>query len=223
MLACVVPAHNEEAHIGDCLAALRNAAAHPALQSEPTELIVVLDRCTDATEALARHAGATVLQVDARNVGVARDVGARVAIARGARWLAFTDADTQVEPDWLAQQLELRSSVVCGTVQIADWSEFAPHVRQQHERSYCDRDGHRHVHGANLGVCAAAYAQAGGFDALHCHEDVALVGRLIAEGFRVAWSARPRVITSARRRARVQGGGFASHLAALEGSTVAGS
>ena len=222
MLACIVPAHNEEARIERCLAALRIAADHPALAREPTLLIVVLDHCSDDTEPRARRMGATLTRVDARNVGVARHAGARLAIEMGARWLAFTDADSQVQPDWLVQQLGLRSAVVCGTVQVSDWTDFPLHVRQRHERTYCDRDGHRHIHGANLGVCADAYTQAGGFDPLHCHEDVALVGRLIAAGFRVAWSARPRVLTSARRGARVQGG-FASHLVALEAGLAAGS
>ena len=38
------------------------------------------------------------------------------------------------------------------------------------------------------------------------HEDVAFVAALQARGHRVAWSARPRVITSARLENRVDGG-----------------
>jgi hypothetical protein len=62
------------------------------------------------------------------------------------------------------------------------------------------------VHGANLGVSAQAYLRAGGFAPLACSEDVALVEQLQATGARIAWSAAPRVVTSARRASRARGG-----------------
>ena len=78
-------------------------------------------------------------------------------------------------------------------------------------RHYQDCDGHRHVHGANLGVAAQAYRRIGGFAALACSEDQALVDRLEQGGARIAWSCLPRVTTSARPHSRVEGG-FASAL-----------
>ena len=71
---------------------------------------------------------------------------------------------------------------------------------------YTDADGHRHIHSANLGVSADAYARAGGFEQLACSEDVALVDALQRSGARFAWSAAPRVATSARRDAKARGG-----------------
>lgn len=62
-----------------------------------------------------------------------------------------------------------------------------------------DADGHRHIYGANLGVSADAYQRAGGFKLLASIEDVALVQALQASGASIAWSAAPRVLTSARR------------------------
>ena len=59
---------------------------------------------------------------------------------------------------------------------------------------------------ANLGVSAAAYLAAGGFEAVPCHEDVLLVQALERTGARFAWSALPRVFTSARTDARARGG-----------------
>jgi hypothetical protein len=47
-------------------------------------------------------------------------------------------------------------------------------------------------------------------------EDVALVNALLASGASVAWSALPRVTTSARKMARAHGG-FAHFLAGLDG------
>jgi hypothetical protein len=82
---------------------------------------------------------------------------------------------------------------------VDDWTAHPHSVREYFRKTYVDADGHRHVHGANLGVSAEAYRRAGGFPPLTCSEDVALVDRLIATGARIAWSAAPRVITSARR------------------------
>jgi hypothetical protein len=48
-------------------------------------------------------------------------------------------------------------------------------------------------------VSAEAYRRAGGFEALESHEDVKLVGALERAGSSIAWSAAPRVQTSARR------------------------
>lgn len=58
------------------------------------------------------------------------------------------------------------------------------------------------MHGANLGVSATAYRRAGGFKALASSEDVALVEALRNTGARIAWSAMPRVETSARQSFR---------------------
>jgi len=206
MIGAVVPAHNEEALLGCCLAALAVAAGHAALAGETVRIVVVLDSCTDRSEAIACAAGVEIMTVAARNVGVARAAGAALLLAAGARWLAFTDADSRVSPDWLAVQLSLGVEAVCGSICVDDWDAHPPAVREVFGRLYRDRDGHRHVHGANLGVCASAYRRAGGFPPLACREDVVLVERLIAIGAHIAWSAAPRVVTSARVAARVQGG-----------------
>ncbi len=130
-------------------------------------------------------------------------------LAKDARWLAFTDADTLVAPDWLVRQLALDAEVVCGTIGVGDWPLHGGHasfLEQHFANTYTDADGHRHIHGANLGVCSGAYRKVGGFASLVCSEDVALVRALEANGARIAWSAAPRVTTSARTDARAQGG-----------------
>lgn len=209
MLGIVIPARDEERVIGDSVRAATAAALHPDLKGERVELLVVLDSCTDATGVLAAQAGAHTVSVKVRNVGVARAVGAEALLARGARWLGFTDADTRVSASWLVAQLAQNADAVCGPVGVEDWSPHGIHADLLHAHfleTYSDRDGHRHVHGANLGVSAEAYRRAGGFQHLACSEDVALVAALEATGARVAWSAAPRVVTSARREARAAGG-----------------
>lgn len=224
MIGIVVPAHNEEDHLARCLEALAAAARHPGLGGEPVTIMVVLDACTDGSAAIAARYGAsdcTTCTVSHRNVGAARSAGAARLLVQGARWLAFTDADSVVAPDWLTNQLGLNADAVCGLISIDDWSEHPPAVASRFLKRYEHRDDHRHVHGANLGVCARAYQLAGGFGPDRVSEDVALVQRLLATGARVAWSALPRVVTSARREARASGG-FADYLLALALPAVSG-
>ena len=209
MIGIVIPAHDEESVIEPCMAHALACASDPLLGGERVEIMVVADRCSDATAAIAARSGANVLAIDARNVGWARAAGANALLALGARWLAFTDADTLVAEDWLSQQLALDADAVCGTVAVDDWTphgENALFLSRHFATSYRDADGHRHVHGANLGVAAHAYLRAGGFQELACSEDVALVTELERTGATICWSARPRVRTSARKVGRAPGG-----------------
>ena len=104
MIAVIVPAHNQEAHIGACLQSLTCAGACLALAGEPVLIIVVLDDCSDGTRRIATEFGVCVVVSSARNGGTARAVGAQMALSAGARWLAFTDAGSEVAPNWISQQ-----------------------------------------------------------------------------------------------------------------------
>lgn len=214
MIGIVIPAHNEEAFLADCLDAARRAATHPALLGEAVEIVVVLDSCTDDSLSIAQCFGVHLLTLDARNVGRARAAGADFMLERGARWLAFTDADSRVAPDWIVEQLGLEADAVCGCVTVDDWSMHASATREAFYRKYTHADAHRHVHGANLGVSASAYRRAGGFMPLACSEDVALTVQLAESGARIAWSAAPCVVTSARTASKARGG-FGDTLAAI--------
>jgi hypothetical protein len=152
---------------------------------------------------------------------MARAAGARFALEAGARWLAFTDADSVVAPDWLSTQLALGCDAVCGTVAVRDWGTYGEPMRLHFQATYNDAEGHRHIHGANLGVSAEAYRRAGGFSSLASSEDVALVDALHRQGASIAWSAAPRVVTSARRCFRAPGG-FGETLRRIEREAGAG-
>ncbi|MBB3343335.1 glycosyltransferase [Luteimonas sp. RC10] len=215
MIGVVVPAHNEEALLGRCLASVRAAAADPRLAGETVHVVVALDRCSDRSADIAAAHGATGLVVCGGNVGSARDAGMRAAIAAGARWLASTDADSVVPPDWLSGQLACGGDAFCGMVAVDDWLDYARDVRDAHDHGHPRRDGHLHVHGANLGLTAEAYLRCGGFPPMAAHEDVALVDALVACGARIARRAAPLVLTSARRSPRARQG-FGDYLRALE-------
>ena len=214
MIGIVIPAHNEERLIGDCLNAVVIAAEHPSLQGQPVEILVVLDHCSDNTGAVVTAKGITSVDVCFRNVGKARAVGAEQLLKAGARWLAFTDADTVVPPDWLARQIEFGADAVCGTVEVDSWSGHGEAVRTKYLALYQFIENHRHIHGANLGLSAEAYRNAGGLQHLIAHEDVQLVADLERIGAHIVWTATNPVITSARRDYKCSGG-FGDYLASL--------
>jgi hypothetical protein len=101
---------------------------------------VVLDACSDGSESIARRHPVSVLPIQARKVGVARALGADQLLAQGARWLAFTDADTQVAPTGWWRSCRLQADAVCGTVMPDDWRGHPPEVQHRFARDYLDRD-----------------------------------------------------------------------------------
>ena len=209
----VIPAHDEEALLPACLAALRRTAS--ALHV-PVQLLVIADRCGDRTAEVARAGGARVISIGARRVGAARAAGMTelLRLTSGtdpsAIWLATTDADTVVPPGWLRRQLEYANAgwdVVLGTVTVADWNGYPPHVPAAFEERYAFGSGpHPHVHGANLGIRASAYLAAGGFRPLRTAEDHALLAAATEAGCRVVQAGDITVETSGRRLARAPRG-----------------
>ena len=214
-VAVVVPAHNEQAVLPRCLAALRVAVRN----LPPAEVIVVADSCHDATASIAARAGAHVITTDARNVGRARHAGMQHALRHGVDglWLATTDADSHVPADWLdwhRHHAEAGADILTGTVTVADWRPRPQAVRSHYETLY--RRGvagtaHHHVHGANLGCSATAYQALGGFAPLPHSEDHDLVDRARQANLTVVADATCPVTTSARRRNRAPHG-FATYL-----------
>jgi glycosyltransferase involved in cell wall biosynthesis len=219
MIGVVIPAHNEAAYLASCLAAVNRAAVAKQLGGELVLVVVVLDTCSDESADIARQFGARIVNTNVLNVGIARGKGAEFAIRCGARWLAFTDADSIVAPDWIAKQLALNVDAVCGTVEVRRWYSYGKRLQNLYASIYRDKDGHSHIHGANLGVSAHAYEKAGGFRALECAEDVALVQDLKSTGASLVWSAAPRVVTSARCDYR-RPAGFGAYLASLNSQLI---
>jgi len=190
----------------------------------PVLTVVALDRCTDGTEDVL--AGRSVVAVSTRAgcVGGARAAGVRAALRclEGSDldrlWIANTDADSTVAPDWLARQAALAddgADLVLGTVVVRDAPDA---VRTAWAAGYSPVDGHQHVHGANLGVRASVYLRAGGFASIATHEDVTLAAAIDADpSATVVRTAAAPVTTSGRLAARAPDG-FAAHLRGLQAS-----
>jgi len=115
-------------------------------------------------------------------------------------------------------QLDLYADAAVGQVAIEDWSGYPSGVRQRYLMDYSMDT--RHIHGANLGISAAAYQAAGGFPALKLGEDAALVSSLLERKADVRFAGSPRVSTSARWESTIEGG-FASMLRGLREKCMA--
>jgi len=88
-ISIIVPAHNEEAYLGATLDALRR-------QRYPDyEVVVVANGCDDRTADVAREKCDRLVVLKEKSLGVARNLGARMATGE---LLIFLDADTLLEP-----------------------------------------------------------------------------------------------------------------------------
>ncbi|MGG3642080.1 glycosyltransferase [Bacillus gobiensis] len=91
----IIPAHNEEEYIGKCLDSILEAAKRCEGQ---VEIIVVLNRCTDQTEEIAKSYNCITIKNNDKNLSKIRNAGAR--IARGDI-LVTIDADSRMAPHML--------------------------------------------------------------------------------------------------------------------------
>ena len=220
-----IPARDEEVSILECIRSIDRAAAGVPV---PVLVVVAADSCTDRTFQLARRTATEVCQVQVIEGEWGRAGAARAAAVhhglngltadRGPVWIANTDADCVVPPLWLRVQLELATDldVVAGIVELdpgttssAMFAAFASTYR-------LDGDKHGHVHGANIGMSATAYAAVGGW----CVQTIVGEDHVIWKaskgvGHRMRQTTALRVLTSARTRSRVLGG-FATGLGEID-------
>lgn len=220
----VIPANDEEELLPAALRSVAKAVAQlgrfrPEIH---TSVTVVLDACIDGSRRVAEQFPQVALsEIERRSVGAARAHGVVVATAGEPAseldrlWLASTDADCVVPSDWLVRQVVLADvgvDLVIGTVEPDDALDSATLARWW--RLHHLRDGHPHVHGANLGIRLSAYVDCGGFEPVAVHEDVRLVERIRRSGAACLASSAVHVRTSGRTRGRTAGG-FADYLGAL--------
>jgi glycosyltransferase involved in cell wall biosynthesis len=224
-ISVLIPARNEEELLPRCLSSIL-AARSKLPRAASCDIVVAVDSSTDRTRSIAEtmlRGRGIVVATDAGAVGQARAVAAAAALERerGPRtrcWLANTDADCVVPTDWLTKQLWLAEEnvhAIAGTIDVDSFAEHHASVREKFRTTYLIRpDGsHPHVHGANLGVRADAYLQAGGWSDLSTAEDHDLWNRLLQLNCKHISTNQIRVSTSGRRVGRAPHG-FAQALAA---------
>lgn len=110
-ISVVVPVHNAERTLKQCLQALKN-------QTDLNYEVIIIDDCsTDDSPAIARESGFKTLSLDAnKGQAVARNVGAKES---NGQILAFVDSDVIVPSDWLEKYRRLliayaNADMVCG-------------------------------------------------------------------------------------------------------------
>lgn len=239
-VAVAIPACNEAALIGPCLGALATAAAG----SGPVTAVVLVNNSSDATAGIARNFNAPGLSLTVAEVLLptsrAHAGGARrAALDRAAALLPpdgvlmTTDADSTVDPHWIAANLaeiEAGADAVAGVVAFDEATRRALPVLPGRDREWrlaslqarlaalldpLPHDpwpNHIWTWGASIAVTRAAYLAIGGLPPVPLAEDRALAALVERHDFKLRRSHAPVVYTSARQHGRAAGG-FADLLA----------
>jgi cellulose synthase/poly-beta-1,6-N-acetylglucosamine synthase-like glycosyltransferase len=101
-LAVLVPAHNEEATIHDCVQSLQRASRGDF----DIQIVVVADNCQDRTGEVAARAGARVLlrrDPDLRGKGYALDFAFKTLLSEGFDAFLIVDADSEVSNNFFLE------------------------------------------------------------------------------------------------------------------------
>lgn len=192
MISFIVPAHNEEAWIGRCVAAIREA-----MQSigEPYEVIVVDDASTDATASIALACGVRVIHVKHRQISATRNAGARQA---AGDIFFFVDADTLINAPVIQSALrECRAGAVGGGCvprfegRLPLWSKLLYPVLVAAVRLF------RMPGGACQFCTRAAFAAIGGYSEAHYAAEDAVFDSALKKIGRFVVLAEP-IVTSGR-------------------------
>jgi glycosyltransferase involved in cell wall biosynthesis len=93
----IIPARNEEMVIGNCLDCIKS---NQAVSCKDIEVVVVLNRCTDGTEAIARNFGARIVKEDSKNLSRIRNKGAAQA---SGDIIVTIDADSCMSTNMLSE------------------------------------------------------------------------------------------------------------------------
>jgi glycosyltransferase involved in cell wall biosynthesis len=93
----IIPAHNEEMFIGKCLDSIKRSQQVACAE---IEVIVVLNRCNDGTEAIARRYGVTVAEENSKNLSRIRNRGAVLA---SGDIIVTIDADSCMSTNMLSE------------------------------------------------------------------------------------------------------------------------
>ena len=97
ILSLTIPAHNEEKYIGRCIESIISSARYA---SQPVEIVVALNRCTDRTRDIAESLGARCIVEDTKCIAAVRNAAVRASTAPA---VATLDADSWMSPNTIAE------------------------------------------------------------------------------------------------------------------------
>src|SRR5271154_153746 len=241
-----IPVRDEEERLPACLRALALQRDRLGRSIPPTlvRIVVFANNCTDQSASLARKLGRAlslrVRVVEARLPPSSGHAGAarRAAMDLAEAWLEqgdnrdgvilTTDADSQVAPNWIAENLaafEAGAEAVLGRIDLDGECKFLPdalHRRGELEDTYerlltelswllapLEHNPWPHpatISGASLGITRSAYCRVGRLPRVPLGEDKALVALLSRQDARIRYCPTVHVTTSGRTNGRAPGG-----------------
>ncbi|MBU2101345.1 glycosyltransferase family 2 protein [Patescibacteria group bacterium] len=204
-LSIVIPAHNEEGYISNCLDSLnRYIVGDPKL----LEIIVVDNASTDKTAEIAnKFSGVRVVSEPRKGANYARQKG--LEEAKG-ELIAYLDADTEISADWLYkiyEHFQGPKELICLSgpayfFDLSDWHNIAMETYYNLVAKPTHTATGYMVIGSNFVVKKDALEQIGGFDTnIPFYGDDANIGRRLSRAGRVEFDKKFMVYTSGRRMA----------------------
>ncbi len=189
-VSVVVPVLDGEQTIGDCIDSLLRLR-YPA---ERVELLVVDNGSRDGTAAVLQQYGSRIVRLDESTRGPAAARNAGLHAARG-EVVALTDADCQVDPDWLtaivAPLVDPRVGVAGGTIRAlppANEVERFGEVIHDHRQAIEELEPPYAIT-MNWASRHAVLEEFGGFDErFRRGEDVDLSYRVIQAGYTLTFA-----------------------------------
>lgn len=195
-LSLVIPVRNEEESLPALIEGIRRQTHAPA------EVIIVNGGSTDRTLELARRLTEgderfRVLDAGQGTPGRNRNVGAEAATYE---WVAFTDAGTRPEPDWLERLADeaardAATEVVYGNYEPLENTFFERSAALAYPPPKVLRAGGR-MRGpstASMMLRREVWQKVGGFPDMRAAEDLVFMGRVESGGFKIAWAPRATV------------------------------
>jgi GT2 family glycosyltransferase len=241
-----IPVRNEEERLPACLRALARQRSRSG-QSIPQALVRVVlfaNNCKDQSGSLGRSLG-ELWSLNIRVVEASLPLGAahagnarRAAMDLAETWLEegcekegvilTTDADSQVAPTWIAENLaafEVGAEAVLGRIDLDEDGKLLPdalhrrgELEDRYERLLTELSWlldplehnpwphHATISGASLGITRKAYCRVGRLPRVPLGEDKALIALLSRHDARIRYCPTAHVITSGRTLGRAPGG-----------------
>lgn len=192
LISIIIPVHNGGDNFKTCLQSLSSSL--PNITDIPTEVIVVIDGCTDDSLQLAKQFGATVVEIPiCGGPAKARNMGAQKA---QGDILFFIDADVTLHPNTVSQVFQLfqQNPTMDAVIGSYDDAPGATNFLSQYKNLF-----HHYTHQTSQdnastfwGACGAikrnVFLAVGGFDEQFTKpsvEDIELGYRLKESGYSI--------------------------------------